>query len=143
MTPPAADAESIPDRSTQLLRITSVEGMKSHELRVEVVNSAQSIEQGLSDRDQIGSDGMLFIFPFASKQSFWMPRMRFDLDILWIHKGKIVGISENVPHPSSPNQDLSTLPRYQSPSDADMVLEMPAGTSKLLQLQAGDALELI
>jgi phosphatidylglycerol:prolipoprotein diacylglycerol transferase len=104
------------------------------ELQVEVVNTPASMTQGLSDRNEIGSDGMLFIFPNPGPLRFWMRRMHFDLDMVWIRKGKIIGITSNVsaPQPLTPE---SLLPSYASPSDADMVLELPAGTAEKLGLE--------
>ena len=58
----------------------------------EVVNTSASTAQGLSDRAQIGSDGMLFVMPTKSFYSFWMPRMHFDLDILWFADDTLVQI---------------------------------------------------
>jgi len=50
---------------------------------------------------------------------------------------------EDVPRPESETQDLSTLPKYQSPEFVDTVLEVPAGTANTWQLREGDALELL
>lgn len=136
-------ALKIDDHSFQRLKIVQQRTQETRVLNVEVVNSAKSIEQGLSDRESIGSDGMLFMFAQSARQTFWMPRMKFDLDMIWIDEGKIIGFTENAPRPSSELQNLSTLPKYQSPAAVDMVLEVPAGSSKAWQIQVGDALELL
>ncbi|MBW7955160.1 prolipoprotein diacylglyceryl transferase [Patescibacteria group bacterium] len=109
-------------------------------LNLEVVNTPQSIQQGLSDRSEIGSDGMLFVFPEADTRVFWMLRMHFDLDMIWLKQGRVVGITTDIPHPQDSNE--RNLPRYSSPTEVDWVLEVPAGSAKKWQLQVGDALEL-
>jgi len=109
-------------------------------LRVEVVNSEQSREQGLSGRDHIGSDGMLFIFPTAQIQHFWMKEMKFDLDLVWLKEKKIVQISQRLPHPDV-NTLTSALPIYQSNTPVDSVLEVPAGTAEKWKLTVGDAFD--
>lgn len=107
-------------------------------LEVEVVTSPQALALGLGERTKIGSDGMLFILPKATKTSFWMYRMRFDLDLIWIRKGVITGITKNVPAPS---QNASTLlPNYVSPGVVDMVLEVPAGTAASYGWTKGDSI---
>lgn len=141
-TPVLPSPRAMTDRSQQQIILRRQAVAEALPLTVEVVRSAESVRQGLSDRDQIGSDGMLFIFPRAEMQVFWMYHMKFDLDLIWLRDKKVTGISENVPHPFSPNQDSSTLPRFQSPTTVDMVLEVPAGTAKSWQLRVGDALEL-
>lgn len=104
-------------------------------LNVEVVNTAQSMTQGLSDRDQIGSDGMLFLLGEMQIPHFWMKDMHFDLDMVWIDNLKIVDISAHVPKPSSPNEQL---PIYSSTYPANMVLELNAGDAQRWGLKNGD-----
>lgn len=110
-------------------------------LVVEVVNTPASTTQGLSDRTEIGADGMLFVFPSRAERTFWMPRMLFDIDIVWIAAGEVVGITAQVPRPE-PGQREHELPRYRSPSPVDMVLELPAGAAAQRGMQPGDRFEL-
>ena len=84
---------TLPDHSRTKIKLGG------HTLTVEVVNTLLSIQQGLSDRQEIGSDGMLFILPAKAIQSFWMPRMHFDLDILWFSDETLTQITPNVPAP--------------------------------------------
>jgi len=131
------------DHSVHAFQLMQNASREKRQLNLEIVNTPKSIEEGLSGREQIGSDGMLFVFPSAAQYTFWMPRMKFDLDIIWLLEGKVVGILEDVPRPESETQDLSTLPKYQSPEFVDTVLEVPAGTANTWQLREGDALELL
>jgi len=123
------------DRSFQKLSI------HDKKITVEVVNTEASTEQGLSDRAQIGSDGMLFAFPQSQIQHFWMKEMRFDLDMVWLNNLRIIDISHNVPMPR-PDQTLQQLPVFSSKAPANEVLEIPAGTAENWNLKIGDQFEL-
>jgi uncharacterized membrane protein (UPF0127 family) len=103
------------------------------QLQVEVVNTPQSITQGLSGRTEISSDGMLFIFPDLQERSFWMKEMKFDLDLVWIKHQKVIGVSEQVPKPAT-STPLFLLKKYPSPGIVDMVLELPAGKAAALNI---------
>lgn len=105
-------------------------------LKVEVVNSPQSITQGLSGRDQVGSDGMLFIFPQAKQASFWMKEMKFDLDVVWLADSQVVAVTKDVPHPAA-ETPLTELPTYSPPKAVEMVLEVPSGTADKFGWQPG------
>jgi len=96
-----------------------------NELLVEVVSTPSSIQQGLSDRTEIGSDGMLFAFAQPNQPTFWMKDMRFPLDFIWFNdQGSVVQINENIPQPSSAAAD----PVRVSPAQPiQFVLEVPAG----------------
>jgi phosphatidylglycerol:prolipoprotein diacylglycerol transferase len=106
-------------------------------LKVEVVDTSEKITLGLSGRDQIGADGMLFVFANPRVPGFWMKEMKFDLDLIWINEMKIIGITKNVPAPplTTPEHQLQT---YYPPGLVDMVLEIPAGQADFYNLQAGD-----
>jgi uncharacterized membrane protein (UPF0127 family) len=121
---------ALPDHSRTKIKLAG------HVLSVEVVNTPTSVRQGLSDRDQIGSDGMLFILPAKTFQSFWMPRMHFDLDILWFSDQTLTQITPNVPAPL-PNTPSHNLPLYPSHQPVNIVLELPSGRAQLLGLKVG------
>lgn len=104
-------------------------------LSVEAVTSIESITKGLGERDQIGSDGMLFFMPERREANFWMHGMRFPLDMIWIDENKIVGIEKNVPAPEDPSS--FSLPSYSSKVPVTHVLELPAGKSDELKLVSG------
>jgi uncharacterized membrane protein (UPF0127 family) len=110
------------------------------ELTFEVVNSISSVVQGLSGREEIGSDGMLFIFPESRRHSFWMKDMRFNLDMIWIADGKVIEVTEGVPYPSPGTLDKN-LPYYSPKQPVNMVLEVPAGMSATWGLQPGDEIK--
>lgn len=108
---------------------------------IELARTAQEQQQGLSNRDQIGSDGMLFVFASKGRPIFWMPDMRFDLDFIWISDGKIVEIQKNIPKPK-PDQTTSQLPRYSPKENVDMILEVEAGFVKREGIVVGEMVEI-
>ncbi len=105
-------------------------------LKVEVVITPESWEQGLSGRQSIGSDGMLFIFPDKEQREFWMVDMLFAIDMVWLSDGVVTGVTPQVPVPG-PDQDETTLPRYASIGSANWVLELPAGAAAQYGVQPG------
>ncbi|MBP9819759.1 DUF192 domain-containing protein [Candidatus Woesebacteria bacterium] len=122
----------VPDRTKLPIQVGSTQ------LTVEVVNTSASITQGLSGRSEIGSDGMLFVFETSQHAVFWMKEMLFDLDLVWIHQGRVVGISAGVPRPI-PGTSEQDLPLYRSEGLVDLVLELPAGKADETGIRPGDS----
>ena len=103
---------------------------------VEIVRTQAEQAQGLSDRPSLDwHRGMLFVYDEADFLSFWMKRMHFDLDIVWIREGRIVGIAAFVPYPRENPMQPATL---RSPELTDMVLEVPAGYAQTHGWRRGD-----
>lgn len=113
----------------------------SPQLTLEVAKDAASIKQGLSGREKIGSDGLLFIFPDVAKRSFWMKEMKFALDLIWLKDKKIIEITSQVLPPLS-GIKAENLPTYQPSQPVDMVLEVRAGQVKAWNLQVGQHLKI-
>lgn len=109
-------------------------------LKVERVQTPTAIEQGLSDRDEIGSDGMLFVLPAKTIPAFWMKGMHFPLDFVWIDEGKVVDITEHVSNPSA-NVQNKNLPLYRPKQAVTHVLELPDGAVDRYNLKVGDAVQ--
>lgn len=102
----------------------------------EVVQSDTAKSKGLSGKASLGENsGMIFAFPEASRQSFWMKDMKFDIDILWIRDDRVVDVSREVPHPETTFDDKD-LPRYTPKTSANIVLEVTAGEAA--SIEAGD-----
>ncbi len=108
--------------------------INGQELDVEVATTSAEIVRGLSGRDSLDLDGMLFVFPIPGKQNFWMKDMRFPLDLLWINNGKVIDILRNVP-PPEPGTPDSQLKTYSSPGTVSHVLELPAGAASRLGVE--------
>lgn len=129
---------SYPDRSLIWGQFYSASGeVKSPQIKIELVNTQSSIEQGLSGRTELGADGMLFVFAQKHKPSFWMKEMQFELDFIWLRGGQVVDLTANVPAPSS-DTPLSELPTYSPSESVDWVLELPAGSIEQWQVELSD-----
>ena len=112
------------------------------ELSVEMVSSPDEIQLGLSGRNEIGSDGMLFAINPPRQISFWMKDMLIPLDIIWISKGKITGIEKNVPSPVKETPD-NKLINYPSPGQVDYVLELKSGDAEFWGIKVGDNISIL
>ena len=77
-------------------------------------------------------DGLLFIFDKTGDYGFWMKDMNFPIDIIWIKDDKVVYVLPDVKQDSYPNVFYSSEP-------ANEVLEINAGLSEKLGINAGDS----
>lgn len=101
-------------------------------LSLEVATTPAQQKLGLSERQLAlpAHSGMLFIFKKMGRHGIWMRRTFFDLDVSWLDDGgRIV--------------DLRTLTAFNEQTvepveAARFVLELPAGSHQLYQLQRGD-----
>lgn len=109
-------------------------------LKIEVARTPAAIEQGLSDRNEIGSDGMLFVLSSKTIPAFWMKDMRFPLDFVWIDGNIVVDITEHVSNPA-PNTQKKDLPLYRPKQAVTHVLELPDGAVNRYTLKIGDAVQ--
>lgn len=111
---------SYPDFSGYRNTVFTIEG-KAY--RLLVADNQQKWEQGLmwvrSKEDAGGYDGMIFLFPEKSIQSFWNKNTVTDLDLYWIDGQKVVGKSE-LPSIEKSKQIVTAT----SPKEADKVIEI-------------------
>ncbi|MCP3986628.1 MAG: DUF192 domain-containing protein [bacterium] len=108
-----------------------------HRIDAELADTPARRQRGLSGRTTLTSgQGLLFPYDPPAEPVFWMPDMHFDIDIVWIRAGRILGVHADVPHQVEP-----PLPRYGPPGPIDLVLEVPAGTAQRNGWQIGDAVE--
>ena len=105
---------------------------------VEVAVTAEQRQQGLSGRPALPSGtGMLFVFESPMPLQFWMRRMRFPLDFVWIGADCTIGeITRDVP-PPPPGTDDSDLARISPQGDMQYVLEINVGEASELGLEPG------
>ena len=84
---------------------------------VEVADTNDERIRGLSGRSRLkDNEGMLFVFENKDRYAFWMKEMRFDIYIVWISSGKVVGID---------NASYATpYKRIWPNEEVDMVLEV-------------------
>jgi uncharacterized membrane protein (UPF0127 family) len=90
--------------------------------RLEVSETPAARRKGLAGRESLCDHcGMLFVFERPGRYAFTMEGMRFPLDILWLHEGRIVWIERS----------LAPEPRVWDPDvQADRVLELRAGAAE-------------
>jgi len=110
-------------------------------LSVELATTQAQREKGLSDRKTLCGDcGLLFIFDKPNIYPFWMRRMYFDIDILWILGEEIVDITVNAQKPTLENFELPKE-RYQSKTPIDKVLEVNSGWVGKNGVKIGDKIK--
>jgi hypothetical protein len=77
---------------------------------------------------------MIFIFGLELPQTFWMKNTFIPLDIIFLDKkGVVINISQGTP------KSLEMIP---STRPAQYVIELNAGTSRQINLQSGDTINL-
>ena len=90
--------------------------------------------RGLMHKTQLDADaGMLFVFPDARPQRFWMRNTLIPLDICFLDAdGTLQNVARGLPGVEEPG--------YHSARPARMVLELNAGWCEAHGLKAGDRL---
>ena len=108
------------------------------DFKIDIVDNPISRARGLSGRDKLGeNEGMLFVFDFPGMYGFWMKDMKFPIDIVWISKNEIVGVTDNLQPDDSSDRMV-----YYPPMGVDMVLEINAGAAEKYMIRKGDKIEL-
>ena len=133
LVPTACEPGDLEPRATEPRRATVEIGI--HRIDADLADTPARRQRGLSGRPALADGrGMLFPYDPPERPTFWMPDMHFDIDIIWIRAGRILGVQANAPHQVTP-----PLPRYQPPDPIDLVLEVPAGTAERNGWRSGDA----
>jgi uncharacterized membrane protein (UPF0127 family) len=84
-------------------------------MRVEIADTKESREKGLSGRAKLDSvNGLLFVFDATDYHGIWMKDMRFPIDIIWISEDlTVIAIEEGVSPETYPKTFRPPLPvRY-------------------------------
>ncbi|HBY42783.1 MULTISPECIES: DUF192 domain-containing protein [unclassified Brevundimonas] len=117
-------------RPLEPLAIVTASG--EHKFMVEIADDDERRQRGLMFRPPLPDDrGMLFQFPVAGEQSFWMRNTPSSLDILYIDpRGRIVSIAKH----ATPNSE-APIP---SNGAANGVLELRAGRADEIGAKPGD-----
>lgn len=117
--------------------------INDNKINVEIADTPSTRSKGLGGRDSLASDsGILFIFPKQDKYPFWMKRLKFPLDFVWIKGDKVVDIILNAKPPPQGASDDS-LPVYLPHETVDKVLEVNAGVVDRLHIKVGDNLKIV
>ncbi len=103
-------------------------------IHVEIADRPDRQAQDLSDRPFLPQDyGMLFIFPDKQVRTFWMLRMHFPLDIVWLDDNRVIKIDKNLPPEGAMPQK-----HYSSDRPVNYVLEVNAGLADKNKIKRGD-----
>jgi len=109
--------------------------INGHLFSITIAKTEKEKEIGLSNTSTLAKDqGMIFIFDKPDYYAFWMRNMKYPLDIIYISKGKIVSIAENVKNPNNPS---IPLPVYRPSQVVDTVLEINGGLSESYHFTPG------
>lgn len=112
--------------------LTIVTSSGSHDFLVEIADDDDERQRGLMFRPPLADDrGMLFQFPSAGEQGFWMKNTPSSLDILYLAPdGRIVSIAKY----TTPQSEMT----YPSRGAANGVLELNAGRADAIGARPGD-----
>ncbi len=106
------------------------------EVWVEIAQDDMTRTRGLMYRNDMPDDqGMLFIFPYPQKLSFWMKNTYLPLDIAFIDQ---LGIITDI-HQMAP---LDTIPRYASSVPTQYALEVNQGFFAQHGVAVGDTVKM-
>ena len=115
--------------------------IRGAQVQVELARTRAEQVQGLSDRPELAwGRGMLFQYPTATFQRYWMKRMHFAIDLVWIRDGRLVSVTHQAPPAPADARD-SELPTYGPRELVDSVLEVPAGFAEAHGWRRGDLVE--
>lgn len=128
---PVAESPAIPFRiDGQLSFVRDGDTLRTIDIEVADTDSARA--RGLMERQEIPPDtGMLFVFPAAEQQAFYMANTPRSLDIQFYGPDStLLNVVEN----TAPY----TLDNVLSEGEAQFVIEVPAGYSRRIGLVPGD-----
>lgn len=116
----------------------TVNGQK---VQVEIMDTEAKKEKGLSDRQSLCADcGLLFVYDTPGVYAFWMRRMHFDIDIIWILGDKVVDITFGAKKP--PAEEFEAPKTFYRPLVAvDKVLEVNAGWAREKRIKVGEVVK--
>ena len=125
------DRHAMAPAARPVVEIVTASGAR-HPVRVEVAVTEDEQRRGLMQRRHLGvDDGMLFVFPSETRQSFWMHDTLLPLDMLFVRSdGRVAGIVENAEPLTDTPRGVQARSRY--------VLEVNGGWCAAHGVAAGD-----
>jgi uncharacterized membrane protein (UPF0127 family) len=112
----------------------------NYRLSVEIPKTMADYQKGLSGRKSIRENqGMLFIFEREAYWPFWMQKMYFPIDIIWLDKNcQVVYIERHLP----PCERETNCPSVKPNRPAQYVLETVAGFTDKYHVYVGEQLDI-
>lgn len=127
--------KSLPIKQIELVINKPIKNFSKVKMSVEVAKKDFELSKGLSGRKSLAENsGMLFEIGERRFVTFWMKDMLFPIDIIWIDRELIVGITKNCPIPKDKNNFLT----FKSPQPVTSVLEVNAGFTNIKNISIGD-----
>lgn len=113
------DADFFPDYEKTTI---SVNGFK---VSMAIASTNEQRIRGLSGVEKMNeNEGMLFLFDKPSKQGFWMNKMNFPIDIIWLDSNnQVVHIEKQL----EPCKLILACPIYNPELDSLYVIELRSG----------------
>ena len=110
-------------------------GKVKDKIDIQIAETDFDRQLGLMFRKSMGENqGMLFIFPETSVQSFWMRNTYISLDMIFVDDNKkIITIHKNT--------KILSDQSYQSTGQAKYVIEVDAGFSDEFNIKVGDKVD--
>ena len=101
---------------------TSING---YNVTIAIASTDEQRIRGLSGSEKLNENqGMLFLFDKPSKQGFWMNKMNYPIDIVWLDtNNKVVHIEKQL----EPCKLFLACPVYNPQVDALYVIELRSG----------------
>lgn len=113
-----------------------------HKLWLMLAKSDFEKAKGLMFYRELASDtGMLFVYDYSHRMSFWMMNTRIPLDLIFFSEDlRVTEYIKNMTPGYGKKAD--TLPHYNSKKPARYALELNAGLIEKLNIKIGDKLEI-
>ncbi|QLE46175.1 DUF192 domain-containing protein (plasmid) [Nostoc sp. C052] len=122
----------------QYLPIGATFTSNNQTIQLELADDRKKYAHGLKFRDSIPENhGMLFVLKKPEKVKLWMQDTYIPLDMIFLQDGVIKSIVE-----AAPPCKTKTCPKYDSIYPVNQVIELPANSTKTLNLKVGKKLHL-
>lgn len=123
-----------------ITRKSTTVSVNDQTIKVMVADSDEERSNGLSGKNRLNDNqGMLFIFDKADYYSFWMNKMKFSIDIIYIKDNKVTTVIENAKAPSSTNDNLEI---FKPTIESDKILEINSGLAKKYGIKEGTEIKI-
>ena len=122
---------------SSLLPVTFSSGTsESERYYLEIANTPSQREKGLMFRKSLEEKrGMIFLFPSARQNSFWMKNTYIPLDMIFVSPDwEVLGVVENATPFSEEQRSVPGMSQY--------VIEVLGGEAKKLQIKKGTKVKL-
>lgn len=105
--------------------------MGSNNYCLYLANTETERQSGLSNKEILPNEGMVFTFDQPGFYKFWMKDMNYSLDFVYLNSDLVVDIKENISPSTYPNTFSSVAP-------ANKIIELKAGEIKKSNVKKGD-----